>query len=158
MTQDQQAPTGFRPSRRNFLKGAAAVAASAAIGPIAVSCGEDENPEKLGSERLDQFKEAPITYSDNVPPPPQEIHPDRLGFFTSQEARTVDALVSRVLPGDEADPGAHEAGLLSYIDVKLSAYEGFWEPTYREGPFAETVERIIHSNPLEHWWHGGLKV
>jgi uncharacterized protein len=21
-----------------------------------------------------------------------------------------------------------------------------------------TIERILHSNPLEHWWHGGLKV
>jgi hypothetical protein len=19
----------------------------------------------------------------------------------------------------------------------------------------ETIERILHSNPLEHWWHGG---
>jgi len=20
---------------------------------------------------------------------------------------------------------------------------------------SETIERILHSNPLQHWWHGG---
>ena len=36
--------------------------------------------------------------------------------------------------------GAREAGILNFIDIKLSAYEGFWEPTYRDAPYAKSVD------------------
>jgi gluconate 2-dehydrogenase gamma chain len=40
-------------------------------------------------------------------------------FFNIHEAETVDALVSRILPGTADDPGAHEAGVVYYIDRNL---------------------------------------
>lgn len=127
-------------SRRRFLKASGAVAAAAGVATVGVSCLDDDPSDKtIGSERLDEFKEAPITYTNNVPAPPTDPEPDYLGFFSAHEAATVDALVSRILPGDAEDPGAHEAGIMNFIDVKLSAYEGFWEPTYREPPFAEAA-------------------
>ncbi|HEY9557982.1 MAG TPA: gluconate 2-dehydrogenase subunit 3 family protein [Acidimicrobiales bacterium] len=57
-----------------------------------------------------------------------------IGFFTPHESRTVDAMASRILPGTPEDPGAHEAGVLNYIDCLL-AVGGFAEPVYMQGPF-----------------------
>lgn len=65
---------------------------------------------------------------------------DGLRFFTQPEAIAVDAIIARLIPGDEDDPGAREAGVLWYIDGKLAEYEQFAEPTYIRGPFAEAVE------------------
>src|SRR4051812_30159234 len=55
-----------------------------------------------------------------VPPEvPQEV--DRpAAYFNIHEAATVDALVSRILPGTADDPGAHEAGVVFYIDGQLA--------------------------------------
>ncbi|WP_188756644.1 gluconate 2-dehydrogenase subunit 3 family protein [Microbacterium album] len=69
-----------------------------------------------------------------------QTHHDALRFFTPEEARTVDAVIGRLVPGDENDPGAREAGALYYIDGKLADHEAFAEPTYAKGPFAEGVE------------------
>lgn len=65
---------------------------------------------------------------------------DALRFFTDAEAWTVDAVAARLIPGDEADPGAHEAGVVFYIDRKLADHEAFAEPTYTQGPFAQTPD------------------
>jgi gluconate 2-dehydrogenase gamma chain len=54
-------------------------------------------------------------------------------FFNDHEARTVDALAHRVIPGDENDPGAREAGVIVYIDRSLAgAYENL-QPLYQSG-------------------------
>jgi gluconate 2-dehydrogenase gamma chain len=52
-----------------------------------------------------------------------------LVFFNEAEARDVEALAARIVPGDPDDPGAREAGVLVYID---RAVEG----AYRELQFA----------------------
>jgi len=56
-----------------------------------------------------------------------------LMFFNDHEARTVDALVARILPGDPADPGAREAGVLTYIDRTLSGYQSEQQGFYQQG-------------------------
>src|SRR5262245_3180967 len=40
--------------------------------------------------------------------------------FASREWRTIDALVSRILPSDDG-PGAREAGVVGFIDRQLSS-------------------------------------
>jgi gluconate 2-dehydrogenase gamma chain len=65
-----------------------------------------------------------------------------LKFFTEDEARLMDAIAGRILPGTPDDPGAREADVFFYIDQKL-AYDqndGFVEPTYFKPPFAEPYE------------------
>jgi gluconate 2-dehydrogenase gamma chain len=52
-----------------------------------------------------------------------------LVFFNQAEARDVEALAARIVPGTPGDPGAREAGVLVYID---RAVEG----AYRELQFA----------------------
>lgn len=61
-----------------------------------------------------------------------------LNFFSLHEARTVEAITARLLPGSPEDPGAREAGVVYYIDTLLSYSSGFGEATYRMPPFAET--------------------
>lgn len=60
---------------------------------------------------------------------------DGLGlmFFSFEEAGLLEALVARIVPGDEADPGAREAGVLTYIDRALAGPYAEWQHAYREG-------------------------
>lgn len=76
-----------------------------------------------------------------VPYAPMEAPPANvLSFFTPHEAKTVEALTARILPGTPDDPGAREAGVVNYIDKTMVFNEGFAEPTYRQPPFAQTYE------------------
>jgi gluconate 2-dehydrogenase gamma chain len=62
-------------------------------------------------------------------------------FFSIHEAATVDALASRLIPGDASDPGAHEAGVVFFIDRTLAGTNlGYDLKTYTQGPFPITEE------------------
>lgn len=124
-------------SRRGFFRG---IMVTAATIPVAVSgCSTEEEPPQIQTERQPGLQ----------PSPPPPLNPDvplapdtppsasRLRTFTPHEARTVDALTARILPGTADDPGAHEAGVVTYIDNMLAHAEGFNESTYREPPYAQ---------------------
>jgi gluconate 2-dehydrogenase gamma chain len=52
-------------------------------------------------------------------------------FFTRSEAETFGAIAARIWPGDEDDPGALEAGAVTYVDRALAgAYAGY-QTAYR---------------------------
>jgi gluconate 2-dehydrogenase gamma chain len=54
-------------------------------------------------------------------------------FLNDHEARTVDALAARIIPGDAEDPGAREAGVVVYIDRSLAgAYQNL-QGLYQSG-------------------------
>jgi len=62
-------------------------------------------------------------------------------FFTLHEAATIDAFASRLIPGDADDPGAHEAGVVLFIDRTLAGTNlGYDLKTYTQGPFPVTEE------------------
>jgi gluconate 2-dehydrogenase gamma chain len=77
------------------------------------------------------------------PEVPQEV--DRpAAFFNIHEATTVDAIVSRILPGTADDPGAHEAGVVFYIDRTLGGTNlGYALKTYTQGPFPVVSEQPV---------------
>jgi gluconate 2-dehydrogenase gamma chain len=54
-------------------------------------------------------------------------------FFFHDEIGALDALVARIVPGDESDPGAREAGVVTYIDRALAGPYAAWQLAYREG-------------------------
>jgi gluconate 2-dehydrogenase gamma chain len=56
----------------------------------------------------------------------------RWRFFTPEEARTVDAICEQIIPSDQ-DPGAHQAGVVNYIDLQLTKHFKSLQKTYREG-------------------------
>ena len=65
-------------------------------------------------------------------------------FFTTEEAALVDALASRIMPGTPDDPGAHEAGVVDYIDRTLHGTNlGYDLKTYTQGPFLATEESPV---------------
>lgn len=65
-------------------------------------------------------------------------------FFNNHERETVDAIVSRIFPGDADDPGAHEAGVVFYIDRSLGGTNlGYTLKTYTQGPFPVISEEPV---------------
>ena len=48
--------------------------------------------------------------------------PEALLFLNQHEAATLDMLAGHIVPGDADDPGAREAGAVTYVDP-LSGYQ-----------------------------------
>jgi gluconate 2-dehydrogenase gamma chain len=58
-----------------------------------------------------------------------------LRFFTESEAAIVAAAASRIFPSDDAGPGAHEAGVVIFIDRQLAGPWGRDARRYTHEPF-----------------------
>ncbi len=120
-------------SRRNFLKASILASAGAAI----ASCSPEPPQAAVVPPPLHPLEEK---YPD-VPAAPTIAPPaNTLRFFTPDEAAPLDAMTSRLIPGTPDDPGAHEATVVTFIDLLLSFNDGYDEPTYTKPPFAKTYE------------------
>lgn len=64
-------------------------------------------------------------------------------FFFFDEFNALDAMVARIVPGDEGDPGAREAGVTAYIDRALAGPYKDWGLQYHEGL------RLVNAYALE---------
>jgi gluconate 2-dehydrogenase gamma chain len=53
-------------------------------------------------------------------------------FLNRVEAAAVEAVAARMVPGDEGDPGAREAGVLTYVDRSLAGFMRDQQAFYRE--------------------------
>jgi gluconate 2-dehydrogenase gamma chain len=53
-------------------------------------------------------------------------------FLTPEEAVLVDAVAEQIIPGDE-DPGAHEAGVVFFMDRQLAGPYRRFQEEYRAG-------------------------
>ena len=127
-----KAGTGHLMTRRHFLKVVGAVTTAAGVGVIGTGCEPVEEAISSGitNDPLPLSAQYPaVPYTPAGPPPAGTLR-----FFTPHEARTVEALTARLLPGTPDDPGAREAGVVYYIDNVLAAPEGFNEPIYRRPP------------------------
>jgi gluconate 2-dehydrogenase gamma chain len=58
--------------------------------------------------------------------------PPKLEFFTAEEALEIDSITSRIVPTDDT-PGAHDAGVVYFIDRALTTFASDDRKTYREG-------------------------
>lgn len=56
----------------------------------------------------------------------------KLEFFTPEQAIEIDAITSRIIPTDET-PGAHEAGVVYFIDHALTTFAVDDQKKYRDG-------------------------
>lgn len=127
-------------SRRSFIRGSGAVVVAGASALTACGPGQTQPNLAPGYPPIREEKQYP-----EVPAAPDTAaeQNSQLKFFQPQEAQTVDVLTSRILPGSADDPGAHEAGVLYYIDNALATSpsgDGWNEPHYRSGPFAKPYE------------------
>ena len=120
-------------TRRRFLGNATTgvVAATALAG-----CTADESDRGVGGPRSDL--ERPYT---DVPGMPAEVpQPAQLRWLRPEEAETLDVLVATILPGSPEDPGAREAGVVTYVDTKLaSTPSGLPDRHNSRPPFATAV-------------------
>jgi gluconate 2-dehydrogenase gamma chain len=107
-------------SRRNFVSslGAAVVApaAAVAVAPENAAPGR-ENSAPAGAEARDT---TPLYL-----------------FFNAAEARFIEAACERLIPADEAGPGALGAGVPNYLDKQLAGAWGAGERLYRSGPWQQ---------------------
>ena len=58
--------------------------------------------------------------------------PSKFDFFTVEEAKEIDAITSRIIPTDDT-PGAHEAGVVYFINRGLTTFSVDDQKTYRAG-------------------------
>jgi gluconate 2-dehydrogenase gamma chain len=129
-------------TRRRLLARAGVLAATAELGMSSLSaCGDNgSHGSALGGDI--QNREAGYL------PPSRPEGAAIYSFFTASEAETVDAVIGRLIPGTADDPGAREAGVLTYIDTKLAQFATFSVPTYFHPPFATLVNHPV--GPQEH--------
>jgi gluconate 2-dehydrogenase gamma chain len=134
-------------SRRALLRRGGAVAATTASGAALSACdiapgAKSESADSQPSTTNAVTSQLPTSIQfPEVPETPAQAPPaDVLLFFTPAEARTVDALTARIMPGDANDPGAREAGVVTYIDNFLAIRRGYPEPTYLSPPFAQVYQ------------------
>ena len=69
----------------------------------------------------------------------------QLVFFTKEEAQEIDAITSRIIPSGET-PGAHEAGVVYFIDRGLTTFGTEDQKTYRKG-LPELQARVAEMFP-----------
>lgn len=72
-----------------------------------------------------------------------------LTFLNDEEARTVEAIAERIIPGDEQSAGAAEAGVVYYIDRALAGVSADLQTVYRLGLRAlETLSHAEYGGPF----------
>jgi gluconate 2-dehydrogenase gamma chain len=62
----------------------------------------------------------------------QSATPPKFEFFSPEQAAEVDAITSRIIPTDETS-GAHEAGVVYFIDRALNTFQKDAQKTYQKG-------------------------
>lgn len=72
----------------------------------------------------------------------------QLRFFTEAERRCVDAITARLIPSDEAGPGAREAHVTDFIDSQLAGFYGRGERWYMKGPHREGTKEQGYQSPF----------
>lgn len=74
--------------------------------------------------------------------PPETLGPAGWYFFTPEEGKTVEALVSRIVPADDLSVSGKDAGCATFIDRQLAGSYGTFERLYMKGPFMPgTIEQ-----------------
>ena len=68
---------------------------------------------------------------------PQKQIRVQLRFFTEAEAQIVAAAAALIFPSDDSGPGAHEAGVVIYIDRQLAGPWGRDRFRYTQPPFED---------------------
>ena len=80
--------------------------------------------------------------------PPTGVTPGGWHYFTSQEAKTVEAFVDRLIPPDPQTPGGKDIGCAVFIDRQLAGSYGRNENLYMMGPFQQGTKQQGPQSPL----------
>lgn len=132
-------PVVDQPSRRVFLGGSISRRSILALSPAAgvMALAACTSPQQTTPGELAPPGDVQVPYR---PPLPPDSVPQTYHFLTPEEARTVEAVTARIIPGTDDDPGAVQAGVPFYIDAKLTQFEQHAEPTFTRGPYAQPYD------------------
>jgi gluconate 2-dehydrogenase gamma chain len=120
-------------SRTRFLRVAGVAVASVGVAGVA-GCGGATEPQSTElSQDIDARQFPPL------PPAQAPALCTVFHFFDAGEARTVDAMTARFIPGTTEDPGASQACVVTFIDQKLASFHSFATKTYFHPPFAKAL-------------------
>ncbi len=112
-------PNSFDFSRRDFVVGATALGAAW----IAAACARGtDTPAPAASSTTPA-----MNGMTDSPAPAQQLK-----HFSADQAKEIDAIASRILPSDDS-PGAHEAGVLYFIDGSLTTFSKDQAPMFDAG-------------------------
>lgn len=111
-------------SRRQFV---GSVSALSAVWLVAAACARDAAPPP--SDTMHMGAESPA--------PPQE-----LVHFSAAQAADIDAIASRIIPTDDS-PGAHEAGVVFFVDRSLTTFAKEQAPLFDAG--LQTLSKSVKS-------------
>jgi gluconate 2-dehydrogenase gamma chain len=78
---------------------------------------------------------APAVAASATTPPAAEPLKITYLFFNAEEVLFIEAACERLIPADEAGPGALGAGVPNYLDKQLGGAWGAGERLYRSGPW-----------------------
>ncbi len=109
-------------SRRDLIKGTGYAGVAAVVG--GAGSAEAQQNGQAQSERANAGTGAGGSESNEV-----------LAYLSSEEARFVEAAVSRLIPADDQWGGAVEAGVVFYIDRQLASAYGAGARLYLDGPW-----------------------
>ena len=102
--------------RRDFLAGTAVLVLSTVKSRATLISGE-------------------LPWKPNAGMPPVPVRPGPWHYFTSDEARAVEALADRIIPPDPQTPGGKDSGCAVFIDRQLAGPYGTSEGHYNQPPF-----------------------
>ena len=107
--------------RRQLLSGGAIVGSA-----FALDCSLPVNARTISGE---------IPWQPGDANRHDEVEAGPWRFFTADEARFIDAAVSRLIPSDDLGPGAKEAGVTTFLDRQLAGTYGQASRWYMQGPW-----------------------
>jgi gluconate 2-dehydrogenase gamma chain len=108
--------------RRDFLAGTAMLLLSTANSRATIISGE-------------------LPWTPNAGTPPVPVRPGPWHYFTSDEARAVEALADRIIPPDAQTPGGKDSGCAVFIDRQLAGPYGRSEGQYNQPPFIKGTKQ-----------------
>ena len=78
-----------------------------------------------------------LPWQPDAAQPPVQVRPGPWTYFTPEEGGAVEALVDRLIPGDDLSPGGKDTGCAVFIDRQLSSAYGQARGLYMRPPFQE---------------------
>lgn len=84
---------------------------------------------------------AALAAADHAHQSAHSVTPRKFEFFTPEQATEVDAITACIIPTDD-QPGAHEAGVVYFIDRALRTFASEHQKTYVEG--LRKVQARVH--------------
>jgi gluconate 2-dehydrogenase gamma chain len=76
-----------------------------------------------------------LPWEPNAGDPPKSVRPGAWFYFTTDEARTVEALADRIIPPDPQWAGGKDSGCAVYLDRQLAGPYGRNDGHYNRPPF-----------------------